>query len=332
VARIRGALANLRAERAAHAEEQRRIRQQEQELRRRERETELARRAVLEAEQRRRAGEEERRLREQEWAVQRLREDEDRRRLLEEEKRLAANRAAAEVERLRIAQEQRQAEAERQRAAEEQRHAAEAKAPEQREPVAPQPAWSQSTVAMGMPPQAPVRDPASVAAEVDALQRTLATSNTPMVRPPRPRTQPIPRPRHLQSGRSRQWQRAALFASVLVLIVMIGFALAMRQSTPLSGSSNLLPQNAVQQEVPFGAATAIPAKPSPARARTPQPAAHPQASPAPSRPKAAVRSRRQRRRDYVAQDEVIIHHYGTKRAPAANAKTTAGVRHYSDME
>ena len=300
VSHLAGKFAEVRTRRAAEREEQRRIREQEEELRRRERETEKARRAVVE-EQARRAAEEERRLREQEWALRRLREEEERQQLIAEQRRLAAERAAA-------------AEEERRRVVAEQQRLAAERAAEEAERKASQPALAE--------PAAPVvHDVDPVAAEMEARTRP------PVEPPPRPRPAPRARPRVVGSGRQRQWQRAALYASIGALVIMIGFALAMRQEAPLSGSSNMLPEGAVQEQVPFGPASAAPHQvtPSPNRVATPPQRTRPRSTPAPSR---RVRSRD----SGVAEDEVIVHHYGPRHPAATKTSTTAGVRHYSDMD
>lgn len=315
VSRLAGKFAEARARRAAEREEQHRIREQEEELRRQERETEKARRAV-EAEQARRAAAEERRLREQELGLRRQREEEERRRLIAEQQRLAAERAAeAEENRRRFEEQQRlaaeraaaEAEEHRRRFEEQQRLAAERAAAEAERkvlPVPPQPATQ-------------TRDVDPVAAEMEARAA--------VERRPRPRPAVRVRPRPVVSRRQRQWQRAALFASIVALVIMTGFALAMRQETPFSPSSKLLPAGAVQEQVPFGPASAAPQQvmPAPVRVTTPQQ----RSAPRPATP------RRERNRDSgVAQDEVIIHHYAPRHPAAAKASTTAGVRHYSDMD
>jgi hypothetical protein len=98
----------------------------------------------------------------------------------------------------------------------------------------------------------------------------------------------------------------------------------------------------VQEKSPFGAASITPVT------TTPGPAVKPAAKPvhaampqsAASKPPAAkvtkpapTRARRARRDDYVADDEVIVHHYGNtaqKHPPAA--QTQAGVRKYTDQD
>lgn len=343
-------LAGWREQHAAAQEERRLIREKEDELRRQRRATEEARRA-LQTEQRRHAEEEERRRREQELQMQRQREEEERLRLLAEQQRFAAERAhlaeeqrRAEAERLRLAEEQRRIEEERQRiaaearrrveeerrrvAAEEQRQAEEARAHEERlarerQQAAP-PVWSQSTAEIALPAATSHADRVPPPTPTHPPTQVLQTPHGPRRRAPR-----ISRPA-AAPDRRRQWEQAALFASVVALILMIGFALAMRQSTPFSSSSNLLPQNAVEQQVPFGPATATPTANTAAQRPRPQPVpVRNSAGAAPTKPSPAV-VRRTPREEYIAPDEVVVHHYPQRHPPAAT--NSAGVRHISDME
>ena len=263
--------------------------------------------------------EEQRRIREQEEELRRQeRETEKARRAVAAEQ---ARRAAEEERRLReqelVLRQQREVEERSRLIAARQRLAAERAAAEAERQALQPPQPAPERVAPG------VRDVDPVAAEMEAR-----TAPATVERPPRPRPAVRVRPRAIASGRQRQWQKAALYASIGALVIMIGFALAMRQETPLSPSSKMLPEGAVQEQVPFGPASAAPRQASP----TPVHVARPQQRPAPRQTPAAPASRVRTRDSGVAQDEVIIHHYPQRHPAGAKTSTTAGVRHYSDME
>ena len=171
---------------------------------------------------------------------------------------------------------------------------------------------------------------------------------------PQFKSKPRQRPRRLSSPRERQWQQAALLASVATLAAMIGFAIAanVRPSSPLPAS---LLQNGAQQQVPFGPAkmdlSATDRTPAASVRSLPHPAsvpsladrslatergvAHTRAAtlqkPSPAKPVGKSRTRRGTRESEVtADDEVIV-----RRIPAAlaqHAQTTAGVRRYTDED
>jgi hypothetical protein len=62
----------------------------------------------------------------------------------------------------------------------------------------------------------------------------------------------------------------------------------------------------------------------------PTPARHPLPSP-PAKPAADTRARHRRERHSdVAEDQVVIHHYGERKHPAASG-TRAGIRQFSDQ-
>lgn len=332
VDRLRSKFEEKRGQLQAAREERRLLREEAEERKRVELEREAARR-MAELQSRRAAEEEERRLRAQELAYRQRQEDEERRRMQEEERRAAAARAAIEAERAeqaraeqlrreqerqRIEEEWRAREAERMRV-EEQRRAEETERARAVEAQRLQAA--QERPQAGTPP-AQVREPDPVATEI--ARRVYRASQAPRARAPQ-----RVRPRHLASRRERQWQRAAFYASVVALVVMLGFVFAMHQSTPASPTANLLPQNAVEQQVPFGAAKAVPR--APLRTAAPVAPAVPLRTAAqPARKPSAAR---RHGRGGVAEDEVIVHHYGQQRAKNAPAAgTSAGVRHFSDME
>jgi len=171
---------------------------------------------------------------------------------------------------------------------------------------------------------------------------------------PQLKSKPRRRPRRLSSPRERQWQQAALLASVATLAAMIGFAIAanVRPSSPLPAS---LLQNGAQQQVPFGPAKmdlsatdrtpAAPVRSLPHPASVPSLAdrslatergvAHTRAAtlqkPSPAKPVGKPRTRRGTRESEVtADDEVIVRRIPA--APAQHAQTTAGVRRYTDED
>ncbi len=163
--------------------------------------------------------------------------------------------------------------------------------------------------------------------DVDSVaEQPLSTAD-----PERVPSMPSPRPRRVRprrripTSRERQWQRAALVASIATLAAMLGFAIAttMAPSAPLPTS---LMENKAQQQVPFG-----PARMDVSSTKTAKPAAVPLRT-APAKPTAAKpvphRARRvSRERDIVAEDEVIVRHAPTSKAQRAQS---TGVRRFSD--
>jgi type IV secretory pathway VirB10-like protein len=148
--------------------------------------------------------------------------------------------------------------------------------------------------------------------------------------------------RRRTGGRDHRFQRAALIASVVALVAMLGFAVAMNVH-PSSPIPHSMVQNPVQEKSPFGAASITPVTTTTTKPVATKPAAHaalPQNDAAPVKPPAAkvtkpspTRTRRAARDNYVAEDEVVVHHYGAtaqKHPPAA--QTQAGVRKYTDQE
>jgi hypothetical protein len=249
-----------------------------------------------------------------------------------ERERLRLQRAAEE-QRLRREQEERRAALEAERA----RLAAEAeRARAEQERVAREAAWvAQPTPAPAMPPEAPI-----AVAPVAAVP---VTPPLPVARPRAPVRRAVPRPRatiRRTSRRDQRFQRAALFASVVALLAMLGFAIAMNihPGAPIPHS---MVQNPVQEKSPFGAASITPAtssaKPAPVQAVShtalPQRDATPATTAKPSPGKKPAAARRRASNNYVAEDEVVIHHYGTtpaKHPPAT--QTRAGVPKYTDQD
>jgi hypothetical protein len=125
-------------------------------------------------------------------------------------------------------------------------------------------------------------------------------------------------------SRQRILRRATLAASVVALLAMIGFAAAtrIRPEPPLPQD---MVQSPVQQEVPFGPARIVPqTTPAPTAAPS-RPSGKPSPVPARARRKVA-------RHGYVAEDEVIVHHYGPpRRQTTAQSRKNDGIRHYSDQ-
>ena len=161
-----------------------------------------------------------------------------------------------------------------------------------------------------------------------------------MLRPARVAQRPMKRP----VSRDRRFQKAALTASIVALVAMVGFAVALNihPSSPIPHS---MVQNPVQEKSPFGSASITPATTTPGPAVKPvaakptavlpqhdtAPVAKPTAQskkPTPSRP-----AHHTRRNNYVADDEVIVRHYGQtqpKHPPAAQPR--AGVPRYTDQQ
>ena len=304
--RLRQAWEEKKHQRAIEAE-QKRLEREQREAERQEREYELRQqRAAAEAQM---AAERER------MRLQRAAEQERLRREQEE------RHAVMEAERARLAAEAERARAEQERIAREAAIAA---------PPATLPA---------MPPEMPIAAPVAAAPVVAAP----VAPRPPMPRPVGHERRPVPRSRTLPrrtTRRDQRFQRAALFASVVALLVMLGFAVALNVH-PGAPIPHSMVQNPVQEKSPFGAASIAPAtsiaKPAPVQTATrtalPQRDATPAKAAKPSPEKKPVRARRRASDDYAAEDEVIIHHYGTtqsKHPPAA--QTRAGVRKYSDQD
>ncbi len=185
---------------------------------------------------------------------------------------------------------------------------------------------------------APVSPPPIVAPS-PVVRPTIAA---PVRRAPIPRRLAARRP----AGRDRRLQRAAFIASVAALLVMLGFAAALNIH-PSSPMPHSMVQNPVQEKSPFGAASITPATTTPGPAAKPavKPVAHPAppaeaARPAtqPAKPSPG-RTRRAQRDNYVAEDEVIVHHYGqtaTQQTAAQpkhppSTQTRAGIPKYTDQ-
>ena len=146
-------------------------------------------------------------------------------------------------------------------------------------------------------------------------------------------------------GRDRRLQRAAFIASIAALLVMLGFAAALNIH-PGSPMPHSMVQNPVQEKSPFGAASITPATSLAGVAA--KPAAKPvaqttmpqhDAAPAPVQKPAAAKPSPGRARhraaadDYVAEDEVVVHHYGqaaTQQKHPPSTQTRAGIPKYTD--
>lgn len=251
------------------------------------------------------------RLRAQRQAEQdRLRrEQEEMRRAIEEERA----RIAAERERL--------AEQERARAAEGECLAIE----RERERVAERERLA----------QAPVAAPSPLTPRPPLVRPTVAA---PVRRPPAPRRPVARRP----AGRDRRFQQAAFLASIAALLAMLGFAVALNIH-PSSPMPHSMVQNPVQEKSPFGAASITPATSMAGVAA--KPVAKPVAQAAapqnevskPTATKLKPSPSRARRRapadDHVADDEVIVHHYGQTPPPKhpPSTQTRASIPRYTDQ-
>ncbi len=137
--------------------------------------------------------------------------------------------------------------------------------------------------------------------------------------PPAPAARKMKPSRVLYSPRDRQFQHAIFLASLVALALMLGFALAMGGPKPGPMPSAMAPPHVnVQQQVPFGPATATVA---PAGQSSP-PAAKRNVKPAPGN-----RQRVRRSSAGAASDEdVVVYHYPSRRvSPKSN-----DVRRYSD--
>jgi hypothetical protein len=243
----------------------------------------------------------------------------EQRRILQQQRLEAEAQVAAERERLRA---RRQAEQERLlREQEEMRRAMDeerARLAAERERMAQAP----------IVPPAPVLSPPVAPRVTSPTRRSVASGYRPAAR--------------RASRRDRRFERAALVASIVALLAMLGFAIAMNLH-PTSPMPHSMVQNPVQEQSPFGTARTAPATTTVKPPTSARPAAHaslPQknASPAPARNTAKPspgRTRRTSRNDYAANDEIVVHHYGTaatqQKHPSAT-QTRAGVRKYTDQQ
>ena len=255
-------------------------------------------------------------------------EREEQRRVLQQQRMEAEARMAAEREQLRA---QRQAELERsRREQEEMRRAMELERTRLATEQAAQTPAPPSLVEPAIPVPPPVITPV-------ATPRPVA----PAMRRPAPRPRPAVR---RAPSRDRRFQKAAFVASIVALVAMVGFAVAMNihPSSPIPHS---MVQNPVQEKSPFGAASITPTTTSTGvAARTvarpvaalPQHDAAPVAKPTPQSTKPSPNRARHRAAadDYVADDEVVVHHYGqtAQQKHPPSAQTRAGIRRYSDRD
>ncbi len=350
--RITGAFTAWQERRAAAAEERRRIaaeRERQREEQRQAEQLELQRRH----EEEQRAEEERRRLAAEEMARQAereriAREEMARQAALAAERERAAREQTARIAALRAEQERlAREEMERQAAVvalreREARERREREAALQREP---------DRRPLGQKPESPVILPVGASVQ-PPLERVSAVSIAPVplaAHPPastgvsaptiaptlapitRPRTEVYPA-RRVPSARDKRWHQAAFFASVVTLVVMLGFGAAMNigKSSPIP--SNLL-QNGVQQQTPFGPAS-MAATPGPAStpAKSTRPVSSKKAQPpqtrTPSKPSPQVHSPR-RRASGNRDDEVVVRHFTPVRTNTAQTRTD-GVKRFSD--
>ncbi|MGH9524665.1 MAG: hypothetical protein ACRD3E_19250 [Terriglobales bacterium] len=235
------------------------------------------------------------------------------------------DRIAAERERLRL---QRQAQEEERRRVEDQELARRAEeeerariaAAEREREIRPEPAPA------FYPPVAPAPVASAVPVAPVSARSVVARPSAVSVR---------------RTSRSSTMRKALVAASVVALVLMIVFAILINIQ-PSSPLSNGVVNNSVQEQSPFGPAhspTAQPATTTIVHAAAPvaQPPQKADAA-APSKPAAVVthpsvvhRSRRSKGNGDVAQDQVIIHHYGVAKRPAGG-QTRAGIPRYSDQQ
>lgn len=264
-------------------------------------------------------------------------ERDEQRRVLQQRRAESEARMAVEREQLRA---RRQAEQERIRLEQEQIRRAmdqeRARMTAERERMA-----QMSSLPASQPPAVPASVEPRPAAPAVTPPIVQPARTSPVRRPARPAQR---RPARRTLTRQHRFQKAAFIASLVALVAMVGFAVAMniRPSAPIPHS---MVQNPVQEKSPFGAASITPATTTSGPAVKPvaKPVSRPalpqsDASPAkpgtqPTKPSPSRVRRRAAGDDYVAQDEVIIHHYGTQPAKHPPAtQTRAGVRRYSDQD
>ena len=254
---------------------------------------------------------------------------------------LAQANAEAERRRNAEAERQRNQEAERQRSEEAERNRQEAE--RLRSAAAASIAQEQERAA-SLP--AAEAKPATLPAALSQPQPAAALPQ-PMASIPRPhrsieraRTTPVELKRS-GSHRDRQLRTAGAIAAVVSVGVMLGWGAyaSRRPASPLSPGV-LMQSPKIVQQVPFGPASVAPQPRPPAmvhrtntarqQPRTTKPSAARSSTPA------ATKSKKKRPRyasggNSVAEDEVIIRHFGTPPAPSPPTEAKAGIRRYSDM-
>jgi hypothetical protein len=140
-----------------------------------------------------------------------------------------------------------------------------------------------------------------------------------------------------QREQDGDWKKAfALAASVIILVMLGMMAYGNRRSASPLSLGEILRQNAIQQQAPFGPATVKPqVAPEPSAAHTGTSAA--QAAAGRKAPQKATPTRRLRadgvqEKDALGDDEVVVRHYPQRRQPDRKVASSNGVKRYSDLE
>lgn len=135
---------------------------------------------------------------------------------------------------------------------------------------------------------------------------------------------------HASDEAAEYWRGAFTGAAVVAIVLMVAWATLgpSRPSAPATTSGH------VKQDVPFGPVTltpsAAPARPAAVAPQTPAPhAVTPPPKPAPVRSHGTHRAARD---SGIAEDEVIVHHYGTptKPAPSSASARNSGPKRITD--
>ena len=184
------------------------------------------------------------------------------------------------------------------------------------------------------------------AREAAARPAIVTGSVAPVIKPPvsRPVARPVLERRSIPARRLPQrdegaeyWRGAFTGAAVVAAVLMIAWATLGTSHAPAAGQGS----GQIKQDVPFGPVTLTPGA-APAKPATSAPVATQSAQPAPPArsvtpaPKPApVRTHRARRSSGgVADDEVIVHHFGAPKPAPAPSNTTAknaGPKRISDQ-
>jgi hypothetical protein len=143
--------------------------------------------------------------------------------------------------------------------------------------------------------------------------------------------------------RDRDWKKAFAVAAGVVILVMLGIMAYgnRRPASPLS-AGEVLRQNAIEQQSPFGPARlkpqASPARPAVAVPHAPPTAAQAAAAQRPS-PRKPDPGRRRRLdtaagedKEWVDDEEVVVRHYSQRPQPDRKVASSNGVKRYSDLE
>ena len=142
--------------------------------------------------------------------------------------------------------------------------------------------------------------------------------------------------------RDRDWKKAFAVAAGAVILVMLGImAYGNRRPASPFSTSEILRQNAIEQQSPFGPARLKP-QVSPARPAAAGPSAPPTAAqaaaprPSPQKPgpgrQRPIHTATEEDEEWVDDEEVVVRHYSQRRQPDRRVASSNGVKRYSDLD